>query len=163
MTDGKGPSSFDYSDQAIINELENTPEGQQLNPQGLGGIILNHMQRPGETYIFIDDNDRLFVCHVDHDQNLEEMDFSKYRWGISTNEQSVSLSLIIRDKEYDGNTYLMFNFKKKDRESLRQLKTITNEAKITAFFLSIQYGELYIHKKTEFTIPENIGELIKTS
>ncbi|HPI91094.1 MAG TPA: hypothetical protein PK859_17455 [Spirochaetota bacterium] len=160
MTDGKGPTDFDHSDQKIIDELEHTPEGQQLNPGGVCGMIHNHMQRPGETYIFIDDNDRVFVCYVDHDQNLDEMDFSKYGWGINTDEQSVSLSLVIRDKEYDGSTCLMFYFKKKDRESLRQLRTIINDAKITAFFLSIQYGELYIFKKAEFAIPENIRELL---
>jgi len=147
---------YDFSDSDIIGEIENTPEGKVLKPNGPCSIIYGHMERPGETYILTDDNDAIAVCYVDHDQNLEEMNFDKYGWHIGSDEAGTALTLIIHDLAGDGQTNLFFSFRQRDREAIRQMKRIKSDKMMTIYFISILYGELVKYKKQAYSIPETI-------
>jgi hypothetical protein len=61
----------EFSDAEIIAELKNTADGEALSHHGAGAAICRSMERPGETYVFIDDDDSITVCPVDHEHCLE--------------------------------------------------------------------------------------------
>jgi hypothetical protein len=89
------------------------------------------------------------------------MDFGRYGWSVSGDDQLLELTLIIRDREYDGRTHLSFSFKKKDREARRQIMSIIARGSVTVHFLSIQYGQLHKYATGEFAIPDAIIASLK--
>lgn len=151
---------FHATDTDILREIEATPDGGALSRDGACAGFYEVMERPGDTYILLDDNDTINACYIHHEHMIEEMNTEKYGWHLERISNQTILTLIIQDKEPPGQTLLNFKFNHRDREGMRQLGLFKQNRSITIYNLAILYGDIIRKGKTVYTVPDKIAEKI---